>query len=88
MSVSRATANIISKTTYERLEPRPQLKQKATKIFPYRSKVPLPVVGAFEGQVTKGNKQSQSMFYAACQQLPRAVRGNWQAEGLSGKVPH
>lgn len=60
---SGATANIISKTTYERLEPCPQLKQTATKIFPYRSKVPLPVVGAFEGQVTKGNKQSQSMFY-------------------------
>lgn len=52
---SGATANIISKTTYEKLQPRPQLKQTATKIFPYRSKVPLPVVGAFEGQVTKGN---------------------------------
>lgn len=28
-----------------------------------QTKIPLPVVAAFEAQVAKGNKQSQSMFY-------------------------
>lgn len=60
---SGASANCVSETSFEKLVPRPKLSPTKTKIYPFRSNVPLPVSGAFKCSVEKGQKKTMCTFF-------------------------
>ncbi|TKS65153.1 Retrovirus-related Pol polyprotein from transposon 17.6 [Collichthys lucidus] len=60
---SGASANCVSETSFEKLVPRPNLSPTKTKIYPFRSNVPLPVSGAFKCSVEKGQKKTMCTFF-------------------------
>uniref|UniRef100_G3NR58 Uncharacterized protein n=1 Tax=Gasterosteus aculeatus TaxID=69293 RepID=G3NR58_GASAC len=60
---SEASANCVSETSFEKLMPRPQLNHTSTKIYPFRSKVPLPLKGSFKCSVEKGQENTTCTFF-------------------------
>lgn len=60
---SGASANCISEISFDKLMPRPPLSSTTTKIYPFRSNVPLPVSGEFKCSVEKGQKVAQCTFF-------------------------
>lgn len=57
------SANCISKISYVKLMPRPQLSSTTTKIYPLCSNVLLPGSGEFKCSVEKGQKMAHSTFF-------------------------
>ena len=60
---SGASANCISEISFDKLMPCPELTPTTTKIYPFRSDVPLPVSGVFKCSVEKGQKKARCTFF-------------------------
>ena len=73
---SGSTINIIDKTAYENISPKPQLLSTKTRIFPYQSQQPLSIKGVFHADITANNITVQDKIYV--------VNGNYGS--LLGKT--
>ena len=61
---SGASANVLSGKDYREIAPHPKLRKSTTKLYPYASKTPLPVIGCFDGLIeTKQGKLDTAVFY-------------------------
>ncbi|OCT76183.1 hypothetical protein XELAEV_18031375mg, partial [Xenopus laevis] len=58
-----ASVNIIDTHTYNSLKRPPVLEPVQTKIFPYGSQTPLPIVGKFDCEVRYKDKQLSTTFF-------------------------
>ena len=65
MADSGATVNILSEHDFNSLNPKPQLSDTKTKVYPYMSKNPLNLKGKFHANVKSGLGSAYEVFYVA-----------------------
>ena len=65
MADSGATVNILSEHDFNLLDPKPQLSETKTKVYPYMSKNPLSLKGKFHANVKSGWDSVYEVFYVA-----------------------
>ena len=65
MADSGATVNILSKQNFNRLQPKPQLVETKTRVYPYMSADPLSLCGKFQASITSTHGSSEETFYVA-----------------------
>ena len=65
MGDSGATVNILSEHDFNSLNPKPQLSDTKTKVYPYMSKNPLNLKGKFHANVKSGLGSAYEVFYVA-----------------------
>jgi transposase InsO family protein len=64
MADSGACRNLMDETDYNKMSPnKPQLATTKAKIYPYRSTVPLPIIGLFDATVDTGKRKCTETFY-------------------------
>ena len=65
MADSGTTVNILSEHDYNLLNPKPQLSETKTKVYPYMSTKPLSLKGKFNASVKSGLDSADEVFYVA-----------------------
>ena len=63
MADSGATINLLDKNDLAKMKKPPTLMKSMTKIYPYASDTPLPVIGKFHTTVESKHKRFDSTFY-------------------------
>eukprot|EP00112_Aurelia_sp_Birch-Aquarium-sp1_P018311 Seg4352.4 transcript_id=Seg4352.4/GoldUCD/mRNA.D3Y31 product="hypothetical protein" protein_id=Seg4352.4/GoldUCD/D3Y31 len=77
-----ADANIIDKSLYHQLHPKPKLRRTQVKLKPYNSP-PIPVKGSFQTQLTANGKQAIATVYVIPGSRQKPLIGKYTAFDLS-----